>query len=368
MLLPLLLHARPAPPRAAVTLQLSPNARRAAGEYTGSSLVDAQDAALSAIVTGLGLHEAASPVEVAAEDPYVRGSISAFVAEPPIANSGDIGLEAARELASERQAATTTKANVAWLAATRVASEESALLQLTAWVTPVVDVPHLYCSVFVDGAAEATTMRIDFLPRADAGYETALPDGTYPEPDSREAFMKGSTRADLAERYYTKEAVAWSTDLRAGGGRVPGAEAAAQSCFPPGCAGPLAVEVTVPLVMGEEATATIAEACEEAAARWIRWMQTAEKLDQRKTMETFAVDTKLRAKVAAANAAFMSNTFGDAGAEAAAAEAGPSDLADRSGAMTKAAGDNFGAGEGDASAADAQRIADGEGATWKPNL
>ena len=80
MLLPLLLHARPAPPRAAVTLQLSPNARRAAGEYTGSSLVDAQDAALSAIVTGLGLHEAASPVEVAAEDPYVRGSISAFVA------------------------------------------------------------------------------------------------------------------------------------------------------------------------------------------------------------------------------------------------------------------------------------------------
>ena len=84
--------------------------------------------------------------------------------------------------------------------------------------------------------------------------------------------------------------------------------------------------------------------------------------------ETFAVDTKLRAKVAAANAAFMSNTFGDAGAEAAAAEAGPSDLADRSGAMTKAAGDNFGAGEVDASAADAQRIADGEGATWKPNL
>ena len=120
--------------------------------------------------------------------------------------------------------------------------------------------------------------------------------------------------------------------------------------------------------MGEEATATIAEACEEAAARWIRWMQTAEKLDQRKTMETFAVDTKLRAKVAAANAAFMSNTFGDAGAEAAAAEAGPSDLADRSGAMTKAAGDNFGAGEVDASAVDAQRIADGEGATWKPNL
>ena len=149
---------------------------------------------------------------------------------------------------------------------------------------------------------------------------------------------------------------------------MPGAEAAAQSCFPPGCAGPLAVEVTVPLVMGEEATATIAEACEEAAGRWIRWMQTAEKLDQRKTMETFAVDTKLRAKVAAANAAFMSNTFGDAGAEAAAAEAGPSDLADRSGAMTKAAGDNFGAGEVDASAADAQRIADGEGATWKPNL
>ena len=124
----------------------------------------------------------------------------------------------------------------------------------------------------------------------------------------------------------------------------------------------------MPLVMGEEATATIAEACEEAAARWIRWMQTAEKLDQRKTMETFAVDTKLRAKVAAANAAFMSNTFGDAGAEAAVAEAGPSDLADRSGAMTKAAGDNFGAGEVDASAADAQRIADGEGATWKPNL
>jgi hypothetical protein len=36
--------------------------------------------------------------------------------------------------------------------------------------------------------------------------------------------------------------------------------------------------------------------------------------------------------------------------------------------MTKAAGDNFGAGEVDASAVDAQRIADGEGATWKPNL
>ena len=286
-----------------------------------------------------------------------------FVAEPPIANSGDIGLEA-RELrpsASHHH----HEGERRWLAAT---GGERGERQADGVVTPVVDVSHLYCSVFVDGAAEATTMRIDFLPRADAGYETALPDGTYPEPDSREAFMKGSTRADLAERYYTKEAVAWSTDLRAGGGRVPGAEAAAQSCFPPGCAGPLAVE---------DGAARDGRGGDGDDRRGLRGgggrldpmdANGPEKLDQRKTMETFAVDTKLRAKVAAANAAFMANTFSDAGAEAAAAEAGPSDLADRSGAMTKAAGDNFGAGEVDASAVDAQRIADGEGATWKPNL
>ena len=43
---------------------------------------------------------------------------------------------------------------------------------------------------------------MDFRPRAAVGYETMLEDGSYPEPDSREAFMNKGNRADLDKRYY----------------------------------------------------------------------------------------------------------------------------------------------------------------------
>ena len=71
-------------------------------------------------------------------------------------------------------------------------------------------------------------------------------------------------------------------------------------------------------------------------------------------MLTFAHDTKLRAQLSAYYNAVLVGRFGAAAAELAAANEGPVDIADRGGAMTSAAGDNFDASEQDASARDMQ--------------
>ena len=99
------------------------------------------------------------------------------------------GLEASRERAlAADNAAAGLKRPIAWLSALGVSRAEDCLYTLTAWNLPVVDVPHLYTSVGVSGGA--IELCIDFRPRAEAGYLSRLPDGSYPEPTSREMFME----------------------------------------------------------------------------------------------------------------------------------------------------------------------------------
>jgi len=293
-----------------------------------------------ALVCTLGLYERAThkiPVGGAG-----LGRVTSFVNEEKKKSSSELGLEEARRMAEAKHAAPAKKkAEVTWCSALEVGSPELQLLTLTCWNTPQVDVPHLHTSVGVTPAGLEVT--IDYRPRADAAYDSVLPDGSYPEPTSREMFMQGSIRTDFAERFFTPEAVAWPDATRA----TPSASGVPTPAW---YSGPLLVEITLPLTDGGVEAA--AAACSAATERWVAWMGEAERLDQRKTMSTFAHDTKVRAAVTAHTAAQLARFFGDAGVEIAAEDAGPTDLAERSGAQRAAAETNFDADERDQTAQD----------------
>ena len=144
-----------------------------------------------------------------------------------------------------------------------MAGAGQSLSALTCWNTPVVEVPHFFSSV---GASESgIELTIDFRPRADAGYDTALPDGSFPEPTDRNMFMQGSLRKDLAAAYFTPEAEAWCAGMKAAAGPT-----VRQRSVPPGCAGPLLLELSFPLDDASLAAATAA--CDSAAGLWLGWM------------------------------------------------------------------------------------------------
>ena len=66
--------------------------------------------------------------------------------------------------------------------------------------------PHLYWACGLIDGGSSLSLVVDFRPRAAAGYETVLPDGTYPEPDSREAFaLKGVRTATPRNPCYFDE-------------------------------------------------------------------------------------------------------------------------------------------------------------------
>ena len=72
---------------------------------------------------------------------------------------------------------------------------------------------------------------------------SALPDGSYPEPTTREMFALGSKRIELAEAYFTADAVACADSLRALVGAEPVPTTSLPACF----AGPLLVDIRLPL-------------------------------------------------------------------------------------------------------------------------
>ena len=206
------------------------------------------------------------------------------------------------------------------------------------------DVPHFFASVGVsDGAID---LHIDYRPRAEAGYDTQLPDGSYPEPTSREMFMLGSVRMDYAERFFDADAEASLNSLK----QLEGAVVATPSNSPPGVAGPIVVDIRLPL--SDAALAAAATAYTAAATRWVFWMRNAEKLATTKTMLTFAHDTKVRGLCYGATVAALSARFGAVGREIAAADFGPLDIADRGSAQNQAATTNFSDEEKDQTAQD----------------
>mmetsp|Transcript_22037 Transcript_22037/g.48044 ORF Transcript_22037/g.48044 Transcript_22037/m.48044 type:complete len:236 (-) Transcript_22037:171-878(-) len=214
------------------------------------------------------------------------------------------------------------KTNVAWCSGLEISDGQSrSMSRITAWCGPLTDVPHFVASAGVSNGG--LDLYIDFRPRADAGYEKANPDGTYPEPDTREAFMQSGVRMEFAEKFFTPDAVAWFQSVCNTPGASPSneglpAEAAVLQ-------GPLTVNLRLPL--DSVGVSAASEACANAADRWIQWMQTTEELNRLKVTSTYARDTKMRAVLFSADADELTAKFGAEGRELAAADAGPLDEA-----------------------------------------
>ena len=298
--------------------------------------------------TAIHLSEAQRAAQIAlaeATDMYVGDTIADFgipaqvrtyINEAPKLDSSVLGIEASRAAIaqSESGGVSSKKGEVSWCSGVAVADGEFHLSTLTTWNNPTVFVPHFHSAVgIVDGHL---ALCIDFRPRADAGYETVLPDGTYPEPTSREMFALGSTRKELAELFFTDDAVAWAQSLRA----LDGAKPPPVPSVPYECAGPLLVDLRLPLT--DANVAAVSSACAEAAALYVSWMQGAEKQGQVRTMQIFAKDAKVRAQTLAYSTMVYETQLGAIGSDIAAADAGPMDISNRGAAQNNAAQSAFG--------------------------
>lgn len=212
------------------------------------------------------------------------------------------------------------KKNVAWCSALSLSDGgDLARASITTFVGPLSDVPHLVASCGVsDGGVD---LFIDFRCRAECAYD---PSGEYAEPDSREAFVLSGNRKDFAQAFYTEEAEAWRAALLAKGEHTPlsAEDMATQS------AGPLYLDLRLPLSEAE----TAARACEEACERWLGWMEssTENKRDLAagaKQTGVYARDTKMRANLYGVLLGKYTKAFGDEGKGLTAADAGPLDEA-----------------------------------------
>lgn len=225
--------------------------------------------------------------------------------------------------------------NVAWASAFDVGDGNGfSESMLSMWLGPLIAVPHMRTRVAVrEGGVD---LSIDFFPRADGAYETQLPDGSFPEPASREAFAHAAVRREQDELFFTAEVRAWEEAVRA----LPGAMALAEDelARSAGCAGPVSLGLRLP----PDGVKAACNACADAARFWLAWVLAAPQLGQVKSMQTFAHDCKVRARVAADTAERFECAFGaEAGRTLARMDAGPVDLADRGGAMNAAATGNF---------------------------
>ena len=178
---------------------------------------------------------------------------------------------------------------------------------------------------------------------------------------STSQFSQGSLRKEFNEAYFTPEAQAWASSVRmTSGASVP----TSPLRLPPACSGPLFIELRLPLT--DAAVATASDACTAAAALWLGWLAEATTQDQRKTMTTFAYDTKVRALALSATADLLVRKFGATAAPLAAEDAGPVDRGDRGSAMNQAATTNFNDEEADATMRDMEALRIQKGDAWRP--
>ena len=106
----------------------------------------------------------------------VEGSVRSFIPEPPKVH---LGLEASRA-AAQGERESVRRSDCSWASSLSIRGSEYGLSTLTLWNAPVIEVPHFFSSVGVsDGGID---VHFDFRPRLDAGYDQALPDGSYAEP------------------------------------------------------------------------------------------------------------------------------------------------------------------------------------------
>ena len=151
-------------------------------------------------------------------------------------------------------------ANIAWASDLRIEGPTT-VASLTVWCSPLKDVPHR--CVRTTATADAVDGVMDFRPRAEGGYETMLEDGSYPEPDSREAFMTKGKRTDLDKRFYdgVRDLCASVGGEAAPAGGLEGLKKQAAS--------PVAVDARLP---GDDASVAKAAALYEPAVdAWLAW-------------------------------------------------------------------------------------------------
>lgn len=208
--------------------------------------------------------------------------------------------------------------NVAWCSDLRLAGDTT-IASLTVWCGPLKDVPHLVARTVL--TEDAVSSYVDFRPRADVGYATVLEDGTFPPPDSREAFMAKGQRTDLDDRFY---AAAGELAAAYGGDAAPAPtddrEREQRSL----------VAVDGSAARSPEAVAAAAKLASDAVDLWLTWASD-DAHDLKPGMQvtsTYARDTKVRAN----NYALLVDTYtgllGDGvGPNLAAGDAGPLDEA-----------------------------------------
>jgi len=210
-------------------------------------------------------------------------------------------------------------ANIAWVSDMKIEGPTS-VASLTVWCAPLKDVPHLVCRTTATDAG--VDVFIDFRPRAAVGYDTALPDGSFPEPDSREAFMAKGERADLEKRFF-----GGLRELAAGAGGEP-APARGLPELETNVAGPCIIDARLPADAASVARAT--ELCTAAVDAWLPWTgdDTHDLKPGMQVTSTYARDTKLRSNNYGILMDYYSSLFGaEDGANIAAGDAGPLDEA-----------------------------------------
>ena len=200
---------------------------------------------------------------------------------------------------------------------------------------PLCEPPHLFCRVAVTEAE--LEVWLEFVPRADAGYDLENADGEYPEPASRAQFEQRSRRAEFAARWFTNE-------LRS------------EVCFEDDAAasGPICVARRVPLAT--DALETALRLRQFALETALRWLCDAEPVSQTKSQLLFAHDCRALRSADAQYASGVAKAFPALSGAAdgtlrglVQAALGPADMVDRSAAMCAAAADHnfaeFGLGE-----------------------
>jgi hypothetical protein len=122
----------------------APAAAPAAFAAAAARISAAQQAAVERLVAANNMH-ASPPVDIGLASGVAR--VTPFIPEAPKQDSIQLGLEASRALATERQISA-PKGEVSWCSSL----DAGDFFSITAWNTPQVYVPHLYWSVgVVDG-------------------------------------------------------------------------------------------------------------------------------------------------------------------------------------------------------------------------
>jgi len=193
------------------------------------------------------------------------------------------------------------------------------LSDIVCWNAPVNDVPHLITSIAVSDSG--IDLLIDFLPRAEGGYDMSVEDGDgeYPQPQSREEFVQASVRTDLGERYFTAEARDWR--------RYVLSAATARETAVPAWSGALHTSCR----FGLDSLSTAVEARKAAVQRWVQWKNAASEVSQMKRTMTYRRDNEIRSAYKATDEKQKCRMFGYVlGQSIAEAHAGPEEMVSHS--------------------------------------